>query len=121
MPIRLNRMTKASRLEEIAGRLPDTEPANTSAAPASGSPAQDDAPFTPPFLSLREAAEWRCVSLSSVKRLLAKGELIPVRIGARRKIPASSLEAYVTRDILIPNTDLQPIDNDPSCTGVSNT
>ncbi len=121
MPIRLNRSTSASRLEEIVGSLPDTEPANSSAPLASSGPAQDDAPLAPPFLSLREAAEWLCVSISSVKRLIAKGELIAVRIGARRKIPGCSLEAYVTRDILIPNTDLQPIDNDLNCTGVSNT
>jgi excisionase family DNA binding protein len=49
----------------------------------------------PPFLSLSEAADWLGVSLSTLKRLIAKGRLRAVRIGARRKIAASELAAYV--------------------------
>ena len=52
---------------------------------------------------MREAADWLCVSLSTVKRLLAKGELTSVRIGARQKIPSSELIVYITKDILPPD------------------
>jgi excisionase family DNA binding protein len=57
----------------------------------------------PPFLSLREAADWLCISISTLKRLIAKGELSIIKVGARRKIPASVLAAYVGRDILLPS------------------
>jgi excisionase family DNA binding protein len=66
----------------------------------------------PPFLSLREAAEWLCVSISTLKRMIAKGELIAVHVGKRRKVPASVLTAYITKDVLFPS---QVIDNtDPT-------
>ena len=55
------------------------------------------------LVSLREAADWRCVSLSTVRRLLAKGELTSVRIGVRQKIPSSELRAYIAKDILLPD------------------
>jgi excisionase family DNA binding protein len=57
----------------------------------------------PPFLSLRESADWLCVSLSTLKRLIANRELSTIRVGARQKIPASTLAAYVARDILLPS------------------
>jgi excisionase family DNA binding protein len=56
----------------------------------------------PPFLSFREAADWLCVSLSTLQRMIAKGDLSAIRVGKRRKIPAGCLAAYVARDILIP-------------------
>jgi excisionase family DNA binding protein len=56
-----------------------------------------------PFLSLREAADWLCVSRSTVKRLVARGDLITIRIGKRPKISADCLAAYVSRDILLPD------------------
>jgi excisionase family DNA binding protein len=61
----------------------------------------------PPFLSLRAAAEWLCVSLSTLKRLVARGEFIAVRVGKRRKIPAGSLAAYVSKDLLIPGDETE--------------
>lgn len=57
----------------------------------------------PPFLSLKEAAEWLCISLSTLKRMVAKGELAALRVGARRKISASDLSAYIAKDILLPS------------------
>ena len=36
---------------------------------------------TPPFLSLREAADWLCVSSSTLKRMIAQGLLPTIRIG----------------------------------------
>jgi excisionase family DNA binding protein len=57
----------------------------------------------PPFLSLLASAEWLCVSIATLKRLVAEGVLITVRVGARRKIPASHLEAYVAKNILLPD------------------
>jgi excisionase family DNA binding protein len=56
-----------------------------------------------PFLSLREAADWLCVSLSTLKRTIAKGDLATVQVGKRRKLPASYLAAYVAKDILLPD------------------
>jgi excisionase family DNA binding protein len=51
--------------------------------------------FDAPFLSIAEAAVWLHVSLATLKRLLLKGSLPFVRVGARRKIPFSALRAYV--------------------------
>lgn len=82
---------------------------------------EDKSIFEPPYLSLREAAEWLCVSLSTIKRMVARGTLSTVRIGERKKVPANVLEAYVARDILIPNQQLQDVDNTLNRTGLSNT
>jgi excisionase family DNA binding protein len=62
----------------------------------------DNEPPAPPFLSLREAAEWLCVSLPTLNRTIAKGGLSTVRVGARRKVLANYLAAYVAKDILRP-------------------
>ena len=35
-----------------------------------------------------------------------------IRIGARQKVPAGVLQAYVVRDILIPDPDIQVVDNE---------
>jgi excisionase family DNA binding protein len=51
--------------------------------------------FSPPFYSLAYAAECLSTSLSTIKRLLSKGDLPYVRVGARRKIPRSGLQAYL--------------------------
>src|SRR5690242_13069063 len=99
MPIRLKRNLTASSLEEISRLLPEeSHPEVSSTAALSVVKASAGPPPSPPFLSLREAAGWLCVSLSTVKRLLAKGELTSVRIGARQKIPSSELTAYITKD-----------------------
>jgi excisionase family DNA binding protein len=104
MPITLRRKPGGRAEEDNALPMPDV------AAP--GSPVQATAPLdgsgdeqkpAPPFLSLRESADWLCVSISTLKRLIAKGELSTIRVGARRKIPASHLAAYVSRDILLPS------------------
>jgi excisionase family DNA binding protein len=63
----------------------------------------DQTGHVPPFLSLRESADWLCVSISTLKRLIANRELATLRVGARQKIPASTLAAYVARDILLPS------------------
>ena len=55
-----------------------------------------------PFLSIAEAAHWLGVSVSTVKRLIRRGELITVQIGARRKIPNTSLMSYVARGVMFP-------------------
>ena len=57
----------------------------------------DQPGHVPPFLSLRQAADWLCVSISTLKRLIANGELSTIKVGARRKIPANHLAAYVAR------------------------
>jgi excisionase family DNA binding protein len=57
----------------------------------------------PPFLSLREAAGWLCVSLPTLKRTIAKDDLRTVRVGKHRKVPASYLAANVVKDILLPD------------------
>lgn len=75
--------------------------------PASPEPMVEHTPvttssLTPPFLSLREAADWLCVSISTVKRMIAQGRLSTIRVGHRRKIPADVLSAYVGKDLTIP-------------------
>jgi excisionase family DNA binding protein len=55
-----------------------------------------------PFLCIAEAASWLGVSVSTVKRLIGRGELTTVRIGGRRKIPNTALLAYVRRDVMLP-------------------
>ena len=56
-------------------------------------------PPAPPFLSLKEAAVFLSVSLSTLNRLLVRGQLVAIRIGARRKIPAESLSVYLSQNI----------------------
>jgi excisionase family DNA binding protein len=75
--------------------------------PASTEPDADDGKQAAagPFLSIREAAAWLCVSTSTVKRMLAGGDLQAVRIGKRRKLSADTLTAHVTKNILIPRPD----------------
>ena len=102
MPVQLKRNVTSSSLEEISRLLPAESLSEPSAA-AAPTPVTPTAAPSPPFLSLREAADWLCVSLSTVKRLLAKGELTSVRIGARQKIPSSELTVYITKDILLPD------------------
>jgi excisionase family DNA binding protein len=104
MPIRLHRPRLVSSLEEISRLLSDASSAGSALVSASeGDPVQAASSPSPPFLSLRESADWLCVSISTVKRLIAKGTLGTVRVGARRKIPASFLAAHVARDILLPD------------------
>lgn len=91
--------------------FPDTDPPPAAARfdPAAiCQQAAADAPtppagLTPPaMLSLDEAAAWLGVSKSTVKRLLARGDLVAVRVGARRKIAADTLAAYLRRGIADP-------------------
>jgi excisionase family DNA binding protein len=83
----------------------------TSSAPTASDPVEDDdRSASPPFLSLREAAEWLCVSVSTIKRLIANSELPTVRIGKRQKISASTLAAYVSRDVLLPEQVQKSLD-----------
>jgi excisionase family DNA binding protein len=73
-------------------------------APAGPNPAARSAePPGSPFLSLREAADWLCVSLPTLKRIIAKGDLGTVRVGKHRKVPTSYLATYVAKDILLPD------------------
>lgn len=94
---------RASSLDEISRLVSDVSPAGLATPAQDGDPTQAMSPPAPPFLSLREAADWLCVSLSTLKRLIGKGALGTLRVGGRRKIPASFLAAYVARDILLPD------------------
>lgn len=98
MPIRLRQPLRASSLEEISALLPKSSSAPT----VSDTDGDADRSASPPFLSLRNAAEWLCVSVSTIKRLIAQNEVATIRIGKRQKIPASTLAAYVSRDVLLP-------------------
>jgi excisionase family DNA binding protein len=104
MPITLRRKPAAETREDIALPAPDIaapgSPVQATTHP--GEPSDEQKP-APPFLSLLEAADWLCVSISTLKRLIAKGDLATIRVGARRKIPASHLAAYVSRGILLPS------------------
>jgi excisionase family DNA binding protein len=99
MPIRLPPACVPSR-EEISQLSTDMDAANPPVLPTQGDAATQP---EPPFLSLREAAEWLCISQSTLKRLIANGTLGTLRVGSRRKILASTLAAYVARDILLPD------------------
>ncbi len=125
MPIRLRRPSLPPTLADALLRTPDPKadppeagspamPAVATADSVAPAPAIAITPDTPqpPFLSLPEAAEWLCVSRSTIKRLIAQGDLAAVRVGARRKIPASSLSAYVKKDILIPSEVMETISPD---------
>lgn len=50
-------------------------------------------------LTAEEAAEHLSVGRTTVYRLLAAGELLSITIGRSRRIPLSSIAAYVTRRI----------------------
>jgi excisionase family DNA binding protein len=102
--MRQTRGTATSSVEEITRLLPDVDaPAPSVQLSANCVPMIVEPVIASPFLSLREAAEWLCVSRSTLKRLVARGELITIRIGKRPKISADCLAAYVTRDILLPD------------------
>ena len=81
---------------------PDTSAPDVQAPVGATNAAVDSEPPAPPFLSLREAAEWLCVSLPTLKRTIAKGDLNTIRVGKRRKVPANYLAAYVAKGILLP-------------------
>ena len=106
MPVRVIRASER-HIDEVLRILPDEDAAETSGGPEPCSTATDvtatdvEVP-APPFLSLGDAADWLCVSLSTLKRLVARGELGTVLVGKRRRIPASLLAAYIAKDILLP-------------------
>jgi excisionase family DNA binding protein len=60
---------------------------------------------------MREAADWLCVSRSTLKRMIAQGLLPTIRIGRRRKIPANALSAYVARDLTFPDEVVDTTEN----------
>jgi len=108
MPIRVRRKTTRS-LDDLLRAVSDT-PAHEPCAPATELASavadhakQPDTEPAPPFLSLKESADWLGVSLSTLKRMISKNELVALRIGKRRKIPASYLAAYLARDVLVPS------------------
>lgn len=47
--------------------------------------------------SVEEAAQALSLGRSTVKKLIATGELASVRVGRRRLIPRSALESYIER------------------------
>jgi excisionase family DNA binding protein len=111
MPPRIKRAGPPSCPEERS-RLPSALTADPPAQPTSDDdPAQSPFEPAPPFLSLREAADWLGVSISTLKRLVAKRALRTLRIGARRNIPGSELNAYVTQDVLFPDQIKDPDDD----------
>ena len=113
MLIRVRRTRRAQRDAAVANPAP--EPPTQEPLVKPPTPSTDEEALrqpAPPFLSLTESAEWLCVSVSTLKRLIAKGDLTTIRVGARQKIPASHLEAYVAKDILLPSQVTDPIQSD---------
>ena len=107
MPIRLPQKPRRS-LEEMLRLVPDASPPTRApeadpATPVAVLDAPPDPEPTPPFLSLKDAAEWLGVSMSTLTRMLRRGTLQAIRIGARRRLPANYLSAYLARDIITPN------------------
>src|SRR6478672_11708484 len=112
MPIRVRRTPNAER-HVAANPAPEAPTQESFVKPSTASTDQDVLRQpAPPFLSLTEAADWLCVSVSTLKRLIAKGYLTTIRVGARQKIAASHLEAYVAKDILLPSQVTDPVQPD---------
>jgi excisionase family DNA binding protein len=110
MPIRIRRPAQGLSLEDslLLAREVSANPSALVPAPLDEQvPAQQPAP---PFLSLREGADWLCVSISTLKRLIIKGDISTIRVGARQKIPAGHLAAYVARDILLPSQVIDTVE-----------
>jgi excisionase family DNA binding protein len=111
MRVRFVRAGQLSSPEETQGPVQEVSPqlCHTATMPIPSDATIPAAPPAPPFLSFREAADWLCVSLSTLKRMVAKGEFTAIRVGKRRKIPADYLAAYVGKDVLIPedNTEVE--------------
>lgn len=107
MPIRLTRAAVARGATEFVPASPSACAPEMSTAPVAVSAAAEAGLPGPPFLSLREAADWLDVSLSTLNRMIAKGDLATVRVGKRRKVPASYLAAYVAKDILLPEQAIE--------------
>lgn len=104
MPIEVPVGDRGRNLEQTQPLAPNQPSSGSSIRSANATDGRETAVFSqPPFLSLKEAADWLCVSLSTLKRMVAKGELSTVRVGARRKISASALSAYVAKDIVLPS------------------
>jgi excisionase family DNA binding protein len=82
---------RITSLEDILGLQLEMPETRTSVA-VSATP-------VPPFLSLKDAAVFLGISLSTLNRLLARGELVAFRIDARRKIPADLLTTYISREV----------------------
>jgi excisionase family DNA binding protein len=102
MPIYLRRTVTRQDEEGFPPVSSDAPTPGVSATAIGNGAAADPEPPAPPFLSLREAADWLCVSRPTLNRIVAKGDLATVRVGRRRKVPAGYLAAYVARDILLP-------------------
>jgi excisionase family DNA binding protein len=102
MPILLRRLKPSWGTATAVAVPPHTNGPAVSAPPGPDPAEKGAGPPAPPFLSLREAAEWLCVSLPTLKRTIAKGDLNTIRVGKRRKVPATYLAAYVAKDILLP-------------------
>ena len=113
MPIRVRRTPNAQRHVVVADPASEAPAQEPSLPPPAPSTDQEGPQLpAPPFLSLTESADWLCVSVSTLKRLIAKGYLTTIRVGARQKIPASHLEAYVAKDILLPSQVTDPVQSD---------
>ena len=85
MPIRIRRATPGLKLEDSAILAPELSPNPSAPAPALLHEQELEQTPAPPFLSLRDSADWLCISISTLKRLIANGELSTIKVGARRK------------------------------------
>lgn len=100
MTIRLSKKIRTRSLQELLDLTPDESTLTKSTPPEPDDKGTDPTSPAPPFLSPKESAAWLCVHLSTLKRLVARVDLGTLRVGARRKIPASYLAAYVAREIM---------------------
>lgn len=58
------------------------------------------APRPKVLLSVDEAAAALSMGRTFVYELLTRGEIVSIKIGRRRRIPVSALQAFVTRQLL---------------------
>lgn len=84
-----------ARAEVLAAELSAAVSAIRAAARAS-EPHPDQVAARPSLLTVEQGAEALGLSRSAVYTLIGSGQLHSVRIGARRRVPARAIDAYVT-------------------------
>ena len=97
MPIRLPRKPTRSLddMLRLASEASGVQEPSAAASSVNGA--------EPPLLSLKDAADWLCVSMSTLNRMLRRGDLAAIRVGAHRKIPSSYLSAYLAKNVITPS------------------
>jgi excisionase family DNA binding protein len=84
--------------ENITVRPPTTS-RSRSTRPTAGRPTNIGASIAPLLLAPEQAAETLSISRATLYALLSDGAIQSFRIGKRRVIPVTALEAYIAREL----------------------